>query len=69
VINSLPSQGVLVVDLLCNNQFSSPSMFSSDGFHPNDAGYAALADLFMAAITSTSYPAPSTSCPQMTLVR
>lgn len=68
-INSLTSQGVLVVDLLCNSQFGSPSLYSSDGFHPNDAGYAALADLFMGAITSSSYPAPSGSCPQMTVAR
>jgi lysophospholipase L1-like esterase len=69
VINALTSQGVLVVDLLCGDQFSSPSVYSSDGFHPNDAGYAALADAMMGAITATTYPAPSSSCAQMTLVR
>lgn len=69
VINGLTSQGVMVVDLLCDGAFSSSSMFSSDGFHPNDTGYAAMADRFVAAITSTSYPSPSSSCSQMTLVK
>lgn len=69
VINGLTSQGVVVVDLLCNGQFNSRSMFSSDGFHPNDAGYATLADAMLAAINTTTYGAPSGSCSQMTLVR
>lgn len=69
VVNPLTSQGVVVVDLLCNGNFNSPSMFSSDGFHPNDAGYAALADLFYSAINSSSFPSPSGSCSQMTIAR
>jgi lysophospholipase L1-like esterase len=69
VVNNLTTQGVLVVDLLCNGQFNSSSMFSSDGFHPNDAGYAALADAMLAAIQAASHPAPSASCAQMTLIR
>lgn len=69
VINALTSQGVVVVDLLCNGQFNNAAMYSSDGFHPNDAGYAALADAMMNAINSTSPPGPSASCSQMTIVR
>jgi lysophospholipase L1-like esterase len=69
VINTLTSQGVAVVDLMCGSQFTNRANFSSDGFHPNDAGYAALADAFMSAITSASYPAPSGSCGNMTIVK
>jgi lysophospholipase L1-like esterase len=69
VINALTSQGVSVVDLMCNAQFLNKSNFSSDGFHPNDAGYAALADAFISAITSSSVPAPSGSCSNMTIAR
>jgi lysophospholipase L1-like esterase len=68
-VNALASQGVAVVDLLCSTQFTNRSNFSSDGFHPNDAGYAALADAMMSAITSSSYPAPSGSCANMTIVK
>ena len=56
-----------MVDLLCNGQFNSPSVFSSDGFHPNDNGYSILADLMLAAINSNSYPSPSSSCGQMSI--
>ncbi len=69
VINPLAGQGIAVVDLLCGAQFTNRSNFSSDGFHPNDAGYAALADAMMSAITSSSYPAPSGSCANMTIVK
>ena len=58
-VNALASQGVAVVDLLCSTQFTNRSNFSSDGFHPNDAGYAALRRRDDSAITSSSYPAPS----------
>ena len=34
VINPLTAQGLPVVDLLCNSQFASASIFSADGFHP-----------------------------------
>ncbi len=68
-VNALASQGVAVVDLLCSAQFTNRSNFSSDGFHPNDAGYAALADAMMSAITASSYPAPSGSCANMTIVK
>jgi len=67
-INGFASQGIPVVDLMCDPRFQSASIYSSDGFHPNDAGYAALAELMLRAITSTSYPAPQASCPQMTVV-
>jgi lysophospholipase L1-like esterase len=68
VINPLAVQGIPVVDLLCNPSFTDPGIFSSDGFHPNDAGYAILAAEVLRAITSSSYPAPSTACAQMQTV-
>jgi lysophospholipase L1-like esterase len=69
VINALTSQGIIVVDLLCSSQFTSASNFSSDGFHPNDAGYAAFADAMMGAISSSTYAAPSGSCSNMTIAQ
>ena len=66
VINTLPN--VTVVDLMCDPRMYQPSIYSSDGFHPNDAGYAIIADEIVQALTRPSYPAPKTSCAQMTLV-
>jgi len=65
-INALPN--VTVVDLMCDARLYQPSIYSSDGFHPNDAGYAIIADEIVKALTLSSYPAPKTSCAQMTLV-
>jgi lysophospholipase L1-like esterase len=65
-INALASQGVIVVDLMCDANFYNPAIFSSDGFHPNDAGYSYLADLVYAAATSST-PAPRSSCSFMTV--
>ena len=60
-INATRSSRVLVVDLMCHAPIYQSSMYSSDGFHPNDAGYRALADLVTAAITANP-AAPPTSC-------
>jgi len=60
-INATRSSRVLVVDLMCHPPIYQPSVYSSDGFHPNDAGYRALADLVSAAI-ATAPAAPPTSC-------
>lgn len=65
-INALTSQGVSVVDLMCDNRFYNPAIFSSDGFHPNDTGYNLLTELVYAAATS-SVPAPRASCSFMTV--
>jgi lysophospholipase L1-like esterase len=65
--NALVAQGVTVVDLLCNPRSYQASTYSSDGFHPNDAGYAYLAEETIRAITAGGAP-PAASCPQMTLV-
>jgi lysophospholipase L1-like esterase len=68
VINNLTSQGVAVVDLLCEDRSYQAGNYSRDGYHPNDAGYAMLASLMLDAINSASYPAPRSSCAQMSVV-
>jgi lysophospholipase L1-like esterase len=68
-INPLASRpNVAVVDLLCEERFYAASSFSSDGFHPNDNGYAIMAEMMLAAIRTTSYRAPSGSCGRMSIV-
>jgi lysophospholipase L1-like esterase len=65
VINKLPN--VTVVDLMCDARIYLASSYSADGFHPSDAGYAIIAHEVVLAAT-TSYPAPQSSCAQMTLI-
>jgi lysophospholipase L1-like esterase len=64
-INPLVSQGVIVVDLLCDARTYEPGSFSSDGFHPNDRGYAFMGEVLVAGISTATYPAPGGACPQM----
>lgn len=64
-INKLTSQGAIVVDLMCDTRTYDRGNISSDGFHPNDAGYAMFADLLYAAATASG-TAPRTSCAAMT---
>lgn len=66
-VNVLTSQGVTVVDLMCDARSYLASNYSSIEFHPNDAGYAFMSSEVVNAITS-SYPAPRGSCPQMSVV-
>jgi len=68
VVNPLTSQGVLVVDLMCDSRSYVASNYSSDGLHPNDAGYAFIAGEVVRAITSTSFASPQVTCTAMTLV-
>ncbi len=68
-INTLVSQSVPVVDLMCDARSYDPAIYSADGFHPNDAGYAYIASAFLEAIRTNSYRAPSGSCAQMTLAK
>lgn len=65
-INALTLQGVVVVDLTCDANFYKPAIFSSDGFHPNEAGYNYLAEVVYRAATSGA-PAPAASCALMTV--
>jgi lysophospholipase L1-like esterase len=68
VINPLASQGITVIDLMCDSRLYQASAFSADGFHPNDAGYATIGDEVVNAVTSPAYPSPRTNCSFMTLV-
>ena len=67
-INALVNRNVLIVDLMCEPRILQPSSFSSDGFHPSDAGYALMAELAYPALANGSAPAPAPSCPSRTLV-
>jgi lysophospholipase L1-like esterase len=65
VIN--PTPDVTVIDLMCEPRLYQSANLSSDGFHPNDAGYALLGAELVKAVTSSSYPPPKSSCSQMVL--
>ena len=56
------SRGVLVVDLMCDARVISPGSFSSDGFHPSDAGYALMADLAFPPLSAGSASSPAAAC-------
>jgi lysophospholipase L1-like esterase len=62
-----PTPDVTVIDLMCDARLYQASNLSSDGFHPNDAGYSLLGAEITKAVTSPSYPAPKSSCAQMVL--
>jgi lysophospholipase L1-like esterase len=66
-VNALTSSNVIVVDLMCDARSYIPSNYSSDGFHPNDAGYAFVAAEVVRAVTLSSYPLPQSSCSSMAL--
>lgn len=68
-INPLAGGSVRVVDLMCDPRLYQSSVYSADGFHPNDAGYAVFAGEVVRGVTLASFPAPQSSCSQMTLVR
>jgi lysophospholipase L1-like esterase len=62
VINTVASKGVPVVDLQCNPASYVAANFYTDGFHPNDAGYALLAQQFVTAALSNYPAAPLAQC-------
>jgi lysophospholipase L1-like esterase len=66
--NALAAEGVVVVDLLCDPRSYQPSNYSSDGFHPNDAGYAFLAGELVRAIRTAGYPPAQGDCSFMRIV-
>ncbi len=68
VINGLASQSVSVIDLMCDSRLYTPANYSSDGFHPNDAGYAVIGNEIIRAVTEGTYAAPLGSCSQMSIV-
>ena len=67
-VNAFVSQGVTVIDLMCDTRTYLPSTYSSDGFHPSDAGYTFIANEILSAATTSTYPPPRSSCPQNTVV-
>jgi lysophospholipase L1-like esterase len=67
-VNPLASSSVSVIDLMCDGRSYFGFNYSSDGLHPNDAGYAFISAEVVKAITAGSYPAPQSSCAGMTIV-
>ena len=63
VVNALTAQAVTVVDLMCDARSYQTSNYSSDGFHPNDAGYAFIAADVVLAATNAAYPPPRRQLP------
>ena len=66
-VNRQATGGVVVVDAMCDPQIYTASAFAGDGFHPNDAGYAHLAQRLLSVVNSGSSSTAS-SCSQMTAV-
>jgi lysophospholipase L1-like esterase len=67
VVNPLATSNTVIVDLMCDARSYQPGIYSADGLHPNDAGYAFIGAEVTRAIT-TNYPAPQSSCPFMSIV-
>jgi lysophospholipase L1-like esterase len=65
--NRQATTGVVVMDVMCDQQMYEPSMYSSDGFHPNDGGYQRIATRLAALVNGGAAAVPA-SCPQMTIV-
>jgi lysophospholipase L1-like esterase len=65
--NRQAGMAVVVLDLMCDPQAYDAARFSSDGFHPNDAGYAYLAQRLLGLVNGTA-ASPSDSCAQMSVV-
>lgn len=66
-INALTADGVLVVDLMCDGTFYQSGIYSSDGFHPNDSGYARMADVVYPPASTGVAAQPRSSCSQMSM--
>jgi lysophospholipase L1-like esterase len=66
-IDAFASRGASVVDLMCDPNMYQPANYSSDGFHPNDAGYAYMAGLVYAVVKTGVAAPPRAACAQMTL--
>jgi lysophospholipase L1-like esterase len=65
--NRQAGPGIVVLDLMCDERSYEGSLYSSDGFHPNDAGYAYLAQRLM-AIVNGGGSSPVAACGAMTVV-
>jgi lysophospholipase L1-like esterase len=67
-VNALTAQNVLVADLLCDPRVYESGSYASDGFHPSDRGYATMAELTYPRVANGTGGAPSSSCPQRTIL-
>jgi lysophospholipase L1-like esterase len=67
VIDALTAQNIPVVDLLCMPSSYASANFASDGFHPNDAGYAIIASQMEPLLLSRAVSPLSATCAQATL--
>jgi lysophospholipase L1-like esterase len=65
--NALASQNVRVVDILCDARAYQRANYSSDGFHPSDAGYRFMAEEVLQAIETPPGP-PAADCSFMRIV-
>lgn len=66
-VNRHAGNRTLVLDAMCDPDTYGTSRFSSDGFHPNDAGYAYLAQRLLTTFNNGSSSA-SSACAQMSVV-
>ena len=66
-LNRQNGRGLVIADAMCDPQTYAPGGFASDGFHPNDTGYAGLAQR-LASIVASGTSSASASCAQMTIV-
>lgn len=65
--NRQAGRGVVVLDLMCDAGVYERSRISSDGFHPNDAGYQYLEQRVLALVNGAS-STPAATCSQMQVV-
>lgn len=66
-VNALTTRNVLVVDLMCDARLYQAQNYSSDGFHPGDAGYVIFADDAFPALKDGVNNQPNTGCAQRRL--
>jgi lysophospholipase L1-like esterase len=66
--NALRASDVRVVDILCEPRAYQRANYSSDGFHPSDAGYAFMAEKVVDAIEGDPGPPPA-DCSFMRIVQ
>lgn len=65
-VNALAPTGVVVLDLMCDARSYNAGNYSSDGFHPNDAGYAFMTEMAWPVVLGGG-SAPLASCGQMAM--
>jgi hypothetical protein len=65
--NRQAGAGIVVMDVMCDPALYTAANFSSDGFHPNDAGYTHLATRLTAIINGAASVPPAT-CAAMTAI-